>query len=172
MTQLEKVTANVAKLDFSKFPAELAPTINAKGWMASLLGGAVYKEPDPEYLLKLLMAQSILADTIEQAWELGTVRHLQDWLPNEPGAVLGPFEITDIYVAKSDFETGNPTYVIVSCVMLDTGEEERWSTGASQIQATLLGLLRHGVWPIQAKLLRGDIRDKGDRYMMNMVRPD
>lgn len=172
MTQLEKYNAAVANLDFTKFPGELGSVISPKGWMASLLGGVPYKEPDPEYLGKLIMAQSILAQTIEEAWASGEVKHLQEWLPDTPGAVLGPFEMTDVYVAKSDFETGNPTYVIVSCVMLDTGEEERWSTGASQIQATILGLLRHGVWPIRARLLRGDIKDKGDRYMMNLVQPD
>lgn len=172
MTKSLAQRSNADLLKFDKFPKELARIIEPRGWAQSLITGAPYKEPDPEYLLKLLMAQSIFAESIQAAWDNGSIRHLQEWVPDTPGATTGPFEMTDVYVAKSDFETGNPTYVIVSCVMLETGEEERWSTGASQIQATILGLLRHGVWPIRAKILRGDIKDKGDRYMLNLVQPD
>lgn len=158
--------------DLRRMPAALMTVVNGEAWCAAILYGERYKEPDPEFISKMLAAKAMFAETPEEVMDAAGVRRLQTWLPNTPGATTGPLECTDIYVAESDFETGNPTYVIFSAISLETGEEHRYSTGATNIQASFIGLLRNGVWPIRFQVKRGDSKDKGDRYLMLMLPPD
>lgn len=158
--------------DIGKIPASLTKIINPEGWINAILYGDKYKEPDPEFISRMLAAMSVFAETPEEAFAVNGVRRLQAWLPDTPNASTGPLELTDLYVAESDFETGNPTYVIMSTVNMETGEEVRWTTGATNVQATLIGLLRNGVWPIKFQVKRGDSKDKGGHYLMFMLPPD
>lgn len=160
------------QVDFSKLPPDFFTIINPQAWVDAILHGDKYREPDPDFISRLLAAQSIFADTIEEAFAAGGVRKLQEWLPDMPNASTGPMEITDLYVAESDFETGNPTYVLVSAVMLGSGEEVKFSTGATNVQATLIGLLRLGTWPIRCQCKRGDSKDKGGKYLIFVLPPD
>lgn len=157
---------------FDKLPERFFKIINPQAWVNAILYGDSYTEPEPDFISRLLAAQSIFADTIEDAFASAGVRKLQNWLPDTPGAEVGPFEITDLYVAKSDYETGNPSYVLITAVMLESGEEVKFSTGATNVQATLIGLLRLGHWPIRAKVKRGDTKDKGGHYLMFLLPPD
>lgn len=158
--------------DLGKIPTALMTIINPAAWINAILYRDSYTEPDPDFISRMLAAMSIFADTAEEAFASAGVRKLQQWLPDSPGQSTGPMEITDLYVAESDFETGNPTYVLVTCVMLEDGSTVKWSTGATNIQATLIGLLRNGVWPIRCQVKRGDSKDKGGRYLMFMLPPD
>lgn len=157
---------------FDRLPERFFSIINPEAWVNSILHGDKYTEPDPEFISRLLAAQAIFADTIEEAFASAGVKKLQEWLKNDPNATTGAFEITDLYVAESDFETGNPTFVLVSGIMLDSGEEFKCSTGATNVQATLIGLLRLGHWPIRCQFKRGDSKDKGGRYLIFVLPPD
>lgn len=161
-----------AVVTFDKLPANFNKIINPGAWVNAILYGDTYREPDQDFISRMLAAQSIFADKPEDAFASAGVRRLQKWLPDTPGATTGPMEITDLYVAESDFETGNPTFVLVTCMMLMDGTEEKWSTGATNIQATLIGLLRNGVWPIRCQVKRGDSKDKGGKYLIFMLPPD
>lgn len=168
--QLAKIKGDLTK--GHKLPAEFLAIINFEQWARAIVYREAYKEPNPDFISQMLALQAILAENIEQAWQAAGVKKLQEILANVPGASTGAREITDLYVAESDFETGNPCYVIISWLDLELGTEERVTTGATNIQATLIGLLKNGAWPIRCQVKRGDSKDKGDRYLMHMLPPD
>lgn len=157
---------------FDKVPERFFQIVNPGAWVNAILYGDPYKEPDPDFISRMLAAQSIFAESEEDAYSAMGILRLQTWLPDVPEATTGPMEITDLYVATSDFETGNPSYVIVSAVLLASGEDVRFTTGATNVQATLIGLLRNGVWPIRCQIKRGESKDKGGRYLTFMLPPD
>lgn len=169
-TDLSKITGQITK--GAKLPAEFNAIIHFEGWARSVLLKEQYTEPNPDYISTMLAMQAITAETIEEVWQANGVKKLQEILADNPGATTGPKEITDLYVAKSDFETGNPCYVIITWVDMELGTEEKVTTGATNIQATLIGLLKHGVWPMKVQVKRGDSKDKGGRYLMHMMPPD
>lgn len=157
---------------FDRLPEAFRTVINPEGWVNAILYRDAYEEPDPDFISKMLAAQSILAETLDEAWGTGEVIKLQKWLLDRPGETTGPLEITDLYVAASDFETGNPTFVLVSFIHMETGNMGKFSTGATNVQATLIGLLRLGHWPIKCQIKRGESKDKGGRYLLHLLPPD
>lgn len=170
--EIAKRSASLAKLDYSKVPAALGAIINMPEWAASIVVGAAYHEPNPDFVSQMLAYQVITADTIEEAFANQGVRQLQKMLPDTPEANTGNIEITDLYVAESDFETGQPTYVIVSVLSLEDGTTYKFTTGATNIQATIFALLRMGTWPIRCKIKRGETKDKGGRFLLFMLPAD
>jgi hypothetical protein len=156
----------------AKLPEAFNAIIRFEAWAQAVVNGKPYTEPQPDFISRMLAVQAITADTIADVWASAGVKQLQKMVPDTPGANTGPIEITDLYVAESDFETGNPTYVIITATDLEMGGEVKFTTGATNIQATLIGLLRHGMWPIKCKIMRGDSKDKGGRYLLFMLPPD
>lgn len=168
--QIEKSARPAVKFD--KVPEKFFAVVNPQEWVNAILYGDTYHEPNPDFISRMLAAQSIFAETAEEAFSSLGVRGLQKVLPDSPGATTGPLEITDLYVAASDYETGNPTYVVISAVELATGDEVKYTTGATNVQATFIGLLRNGVWPMRCQFKRGDQKDKGGKYLIFMLPPD
>jgi hypothetical protein len=158
--------------DKSRIPAGVELIINMEAWASAIVRRTPYKEPDPDFLSAMLAYQAITAETAYEVLNAAGIKGLQESIPDVPGAGTGPFELTDLYVAESDFETGNPCYVIMTVTDLELGEEKKYSTGATNIQASLIGLLANGVWPIRAQIKRGDSKDKGGRHVMVMLPPD
>lgn len=156
----------------AKLPERVNEIIRFEDWAQAVVYGTPYKEPDPDFISRMLALQAITAGTIEQVWQSAGVKKLQDLIPDTPQATTGPREILDLYVAESDFETGNPCYVIITWLDLELGKEEKVTTGATNIQATLIGLLKFGTWPIRCQVKRGDSKDKGGRYLLLMLPPD
>lgn len=163
------VTALVKR---SKLPDAVSSVIDLEGWAWSVLDRRDYNEPDPEFVSRMLAFQTITADTIEEIFRQAQIKQLQKLVADTPGASTGPLELDDLYVAKSDFETGNPTYVIASVHRLDEDYEYKFTTGATNVQATFIALLAHGVWPIRFQVVRGDSKDKGGRYLFFVTPPD
>lgn len=172
MTELAVRQDAVARIDYRKIPPAINAIINVEGWVKSILLKAPYSEPNPDYVSTMIAFQTITAQTIEEVFEQAGVKGLQKTLTNVPEATTGPIEITDIYVAETDFETGNPCYIIITATDLETGEEWKRTTGATNVQATILGLLLNGMWPIRCQIKRGDTKDKGGRYLMFVLPPD
>lgn len=164
-------TGNIIR-DQSRIPEALLPVINVEAWARSIVRGVKYKEPDPDYISRTLALQIIAAETVEEIYSRTEIRRVQDWIPDTPGATSGPLELLDLYVSASDYETGNPTFVIMTFLDMETGEEFKATTGATNIQATLIGLLAHGQWPIRVQIKRGEVKDKGGRYLLFMLPPD
>jgi hypothetical protein len=156
----------------SKLPEEIASIINFEGWARSIVFREAYTEPNPDFIAQSLSLKAIMADTIEEIWAANGVKKLQELLPDEPGASTGPLELTELYVAASDFESGNPTYVIITVVNLTHGATMKFTTGATNVQATLIGLLKLGHSPMRFQIKRGDSKDKGGRYLTFMLPPD
>ena len=161
-----------AAIDRIRVPEAISEIINVPGWIRSILLGRKYEEPDPDFISRMLALQAIEAETTEELFRASGVLKVQEIVPDVPLGEYGPFEITDYYVASSDFETGNPTYVIISGVLLDSGDEFRCTTGATNIQTTLIALIGLNVWPIRAKFKRSEIKDKGGRYLLFLMPPD
>lgn len=159
-------------LRLDRVPEVLSVVINVEAWASSILRKTPYAEPNPDFISTMIAWQTITAETAEEVFSQAGVGQLQKMVPDAPEAGTGPIEITDIYVAASDYETGNPSYVIVTAVHMDTGDEFKFTTGATNVQATFLGLLLNGVWPIRCQIKRGTSKDKGGRYLFFVVPPD
>lgn len=146
-------------------PEALQDKMNLSAWAESLANKAPYKEPDPDYLSRMLLIQTLTAATPEEVFAQSGIRKLQELVPNAPGMTSGPGTITDLYVTASDFGEGAPCYIIVDFMSAVTGELTRFSTGASQLQAQILALLSFGTWPIDCEIKRTDRKDRGGRYL-------
>lgn len=153
-------------------PDTLQGIISLDAWAESLVNGKAYDEPYPDYLSKMLLLQTITAESVADVYRQGGLAKLQEAVPNIPGGTTGPIEITDLYVTGSDFGEGVPCYVIVTATSMDTGEQRKYTTGASQVQAQLLRLLSLGVWPIKCQIRRLDRKDRGGRYLFWLFPPD
>jgi hypothetical protein len=156
----------------AKLPEAFGAIIDLEAWAQSIVYGTPYKDPNPEYISMMLAMLTITAESEMEVWEQNGVIGVQKLVPDQPGAKSDPFEITDLYVTASDFTTGAPCFCIISGRYLGSGEDFKCTTGALNIQATLIGLLKLGTWPIRCKFLRGDTKDKGDKYLLFLMPPD
>jgi len=172
MTQLDRVQKRAVNINFTNVPEALGAIVNVEKWASAVLRKTPYEEPNPDYISTMIAWQTITAQSVEEVFQQAGVHKMQEMIPNVPGATTGAVEIIDLYVASSDFETGNPSYVIITAASLDTGEEWKATTGATNVQATLLGLLVNGMWPIKCQIKRGDTKDKGGRYLLFVLPPD
>ena len=159
-------------LNLAKVPEVISSVVNVTAWVSAVLTGSAYIEPDPEFVARRIAFATITAETIEAVFAQANIKGLQKIIPDTPGATTGPLELVDLYVASSDFETGNPSYVIVTAIDMELGTELKFTTGATGVQSTLIGLLLHGVWPIKCQIKRGDGKDKGGRHLLFVLPPD
>lgn len=164
--EVTRQETSLRNLDLSRIPEAIGAVIDVKGWAESLIIHTSYTEPNPDFISQMLAFNVMTAASIEEAFQSQNVKQLQRMLPNVPEASTGNIEITDLYVAESDFETGNPTYVIVTCTSMEDGISYKFTTGATNVQATIFALLRLGMWPIQCRIVRGQTKDKGGRYLL------
>lgn len=153
-------------------PEGVSTIINMEAWASAIVRGTKYVEPAPGFIERTIALKAITAETVDEVFERAEIRRVQQWIPDTPDATSGPLELIDLYVAPSDFETGNPTFVIMTVISTETGEEFKATTGAMNVQASLIGLLANGVWPIRFQIKRGDVKDKGGRYLLFMLPPD
>lgn len=151
---------------------DLMQIINLSSWAESLVNGAPYDEPDPTYLQRALLMQTLTAKSAEEVLNANGIRKLQESIPDLADSSTGPIEITDLYVTGSDFGEGLPTYVIFGGTDLEMRREVRYSTGATQVQASFLALLNLGVWPIRCQIKRLSRKDKGGRHLFWVTTPD
>jgi hypothetical protein len=172
MTDIDTRAKRLPAINFKNVPDALGAVVDVRAWVDSILRKTPYEEPNPDFISTMIAFQTISAQSVEEVFANAGVSKIQEMLANVPGATTGPIEITDLYVAASDFETGNPCFVIISAISLETGEEWKGTTGATNVQATILGLLVNGMWPIKCQIKRGDSKDKGGRYLLFVLPPD
>jgi len=149
-------------------PAQLEGKIYLSAWAESLVNGAKYVEPDPNYLSRLLIMQTLTATSLDEVFEQGGIQGLQKAIPNVPDAGTGPIVITDLYVTGSDLNEGVPCYVILTTTHMETGVVTKFTTGAQQLQAQILAALSWGQWPIPCQIKRTDRKDKSGKYLFWM----
>lgn len=172
MSEISARKSTMPQLNLKHIPAALGAIVNVEAWASAILRGTPYAEPDPDFISRMIAWETISAQTIEEAFEQNKVRRIQKMIADSPGATTGPIEITDLYVASSDFETGNPTFLIISATDLTTGESWRATTGATNVQATIMALMLNGMWPIRCQIKRGDSKDRGGKYLLFVLPPD
>lgn len=153
-------------------PPELDGLFYVQSWAKSLLTGADYNEPNPEYMSQRMLMLTASATTLEELFTENTLEGLQKLLPNEPWASTGPIMFTDLYVAKSDLEDGAKTYMLFSYLSKETGAETTTSTGATQLQLQVCSMLGMGIWPIEGQIKRTDRKDRGGRYLIRFYPED
>lgn len=159
-------------LEKAKWPENLATQINFPGWARAIALDEKYAEPIPGYISRMLALQSMMADTPEKVFLANNVKGLQEIIPDAPGATSGPHEIMDLYVAESDIAEGYSCYVIVEWLDLELGQVSKWTTSATNVMATLIGLLKFGQWPIRCQIKRGDSKDKSGKHLLTLLPPD
>lgn len=155
-----------------QLPEILRDKIILSAWANSLVNRVEYMEPDPDYLSRLLITQTLTATSLEAVFEQNQIRGLQKAIPQVPDAGTGPIEIYDLYVTSSDLNEGAPCYMILSCTHLETGEQTKYTTGSQQLQAQVLAALGHGMWPIRCNIKRLDRKDKGGKFLFWMFPPE
>lgn len=153
-------------------PAQLAGKIELSAWAESLVNKAKYVDPDPDYLSRLLIVQTLTAENMDAVFEQGAIQGLQKAIPNVPDAGTGPIVITDLYVTGSDLNEGVPCYVIITATHMETGVISKYTTGAQQLQAQLLASLSWGRWPIPCQIKRLDRKDRSGKYLFWMFPPE
>lgn len=153
-------------------PVELQGTVVLREWAESLVNHEPYHEPDPDYLSRLLLLQTLTAETADKVFERSGIKKLQESIANVPGAGTGPVEFTSIYVTSSDFGEGAPCYMIFELTDLETAVASKYTTGATQLQAQVLRLISLGVWPIRGQIRRIDRKDRGGRYLFQLYPVD
>ncbi len=172
MTTIAKQDHKAKLVRTDLLPERINDLINVEAWARSIVYKTKYVEPNPDFISEMLAFKIITATSLDEIFQQAKIEHLQQMVPNTPGANTGAIEITDIYVAASDFEQGNPCYVILTWTDLELGAEHRVGTGATNVQATLIALLANGQWPIRCKIMRGDQKGKGEEYLFFVVPPD
>lgn len=160
------------QMEKAKWPPHLKDQIDFVGWARAILMGEKYKEPIPDYISKMLALQTIMAGSPEEVFAAAGVKGLQEIIPDLPDAGTGPHEILDVYVAESDIETGYSCFIIVEWLDLELGGTQKWTTSATNVMSTMLGLLKFGQWPIRCQIKRGDSKDKSGKHLLIMLPPD
>lgn len=151
---------------------ELRAIIDLTQWANSLVNGQDYHDPDPEYLSRALMYQTLTATSVDAVLSEGGIRKLQESVTDVPGASTGPIEVDDLYVTGSDFGEGSKTYIIFGGTDMELGNRVKYSTGAGQVQAQFLALINLGVWPIRCQVKRTSRKDRGGRHLFWVTTPD
>lgn len=149
----------------ARLPSELDGLINLSAWAECLINGKKYNEPDPDYLSRTLLTQTLMAETPEDVFNVNDLDGLQKLIPNGPGLGTGPVEINGLYVAHSSLNDKNATYMIMDITDLETGNITKTTTGAGQLQAQIMRLLGFGIWPIRCQIKRTERKDRGGRYL-------
>jgi hypothetical protein len=88
--------------EFPPLPEVLADKIDCRAWLASVLGGVPYEEPDPDYIAREMLMNVFLTEDLNEALTGTEMDGLQDIVENFAGATTGPIRFTDIYVASSN----------------------------------------------------------------------
>src|SRR5258708_19752091 len=71
-------------------PPELADNLNLSRWAESLANGAPYAEPDPNYLSRLLIRQTLEATSPQPVSSPNPLHAFHTPTPNAPRAATGP----------------------------------------------------------------------------------
>lgn len=95
---------------------------------------------DPELIGLLLTAQILSAETPEEVLTSteaeGVRQHLDE-----------PMELHNLTFLRSEYEQGQPFYVVMRCTILETGEQIAVTTGSRRITAQAFQLDRRGWLP-------------------------
>lgn len=159
-------------LKTAQWPEHLKDQINFEAWARAIVFGDKYKEPIPDYISRLLAIEAMLAPTPEEVFKATGVKGLQEIIPDTPGATSGPRELLDVYVSESSIETGYSCFIIVEWLDLEFGTRSKFTTSATNVMSTLIGLLKFGQWPIRCQIMRGDSKDKSGKHLLLLMPPD
>lgn len=151
-----------------ELPPALEGKIDLLGWLNTLVHGVKYREPDPEYMARAMMIQSLTATTVEQLLDDSGLLKLQEEIDNFAGATSGPIEIVDLYITGSDLSEDEAAYMILTIVDLETRVVGRYSTGAGSLQTKIMGMIALGQWPIRGQIVRTASKDKGGRHLFQL----
>lgn len=95
---------------------------------------------DPERVALLITAQVLNADTPEEVLSSSEATGLRQYLDQ-------PFELERVDFQRSDYEQGQPFYVVMHGTDLATGERVVLTTGSRKVTAQAFQLQRRGWLP-------------------------
>lgn len=156
-------------------PDVLRGKVDTYEWKKSILLKTPYTATDDGTVALLIAMQTLSAETSHDVLSGGEVIKLQELVPNLPNESVGPFLMTDLLVASSDYfddraenPESNPTFVVMTVVDIESGVVDRVSTGATQIQVQCLRQVELGEFPFGFEFIRTRSKDKGGRYILKM----
>jgi len=152
-------------LDPAPLPPVLAGLIDLKGWLKCLTEGEVYVPPNPDYMSQRMLLTTLMAPTPEALYGEAELDGLQKLIPDLPGQGTGNIVIDDLYVSPSTLQETPSTYMLLTYTVQRSGFQVTTDTGAQRLQATFLGLLAMGVWPIEGQIVRSKSTDRGGRHL-------
>lgn len=148
-------------------PDELKDLFSVKAWVHSLTTGAPYEEMDPDFMAKRMMMLTLSATTVDEILSDVPMDGLQKLIPDVPWQGTGNITLTGLYVAKSQQQVGNPTYMLFTYINEATGEEVTTTTGATKLQLQWASMLALGIWPIRGQIKRTERKDRGGRHLFS-----
>lgn len=156
------------QVEFAALPEVLEGKIDVRGWLASVVAGVPYVEPDPDLIGREMLLNVFLTEDLNEALMGSNMDGMQDVIEDFVGNTTGPIRLTDMYVLSSDLEDKQGVYVILEWVSLETGHTTRCSTGAGTVQISLLRYLQQGIWPIECQIVRDKATDQGGRHLLKV----
>lgn len=153
-------------------PERIKATVDIKAWANCLFNQEVYAVADPDEMQRQMLMRFLMAETVEEVLQDQEGYKLQDMVPDVAGASTPPLELTDIGVYPGDLGPTPGTFVVIFATNLETGEEIRFSTSATNVQVQLMKIMTLDTWPIKCRIKRLDAVDQGDRHIFRMVPVD
>lgn len=157
-----------AQVEFPPLPEALEGKVDVRGWLACLVMGVPYVEPDPELIAREMLLNVFLTEDLTTALTGSDMDGMQDVIEDYAGATTGPIRILDFYVLSSNLEDKDGVYVILEYLSMETGQTVRCSTGAGTVQMALLRFLQAGIWPIECQIVRDKATDRGGRHLLKV----
>jgi hypothetical protein len=154
--------------EFPPLPETLEGKIDPKAWLACVVAGVPYVEPDPELIAREMLLNVLLTEDLATALTGAEMDGMQNVVEDFAGATTGPIRITDFYVLSSNLEGRDGCYVILEWVSMETGQVTRCSTGAGTIQMSLIRYLASDIWPIECQIVRDKATDQGGRHLLKI----
>jgi hypothetical protein len=148
-------------------PPELSGLFDIRAWIHSLTTRAEYEELNPDFMAQRMMMLTLSATTAEEVMQDVPMDGLQKLILDAPWQSSGNITIHGLYVAKSDKQDGNRTYMLLEWFDKTTGADVTTTTGATKLQLQFASLLALGVWPIQGQIKRTDRKDRGGRHLFS-----
>lgn len=123
-------------------------------WAAALMERADYEEDAAANAGLDIIAAILGAQTSAEALAATTMRSVEELIGPDPGAHSPVLEITGATPLKSTFDDGPSCFAVISCTIVETGEQFKLTCGARAVQAAILAHVYRGWLPFRCILTR------------------
>lgn len=131
--------------DLADMFREVEPTPReVMGW---ILGQEEMPETDPEEGARAIVARILSAESADDVLSISSVTHAQEILQV-------PLEIFRVKWQRGTFEEGTTCYVVLSAVVIETGERVTITCGGTNVMVQLVKMGIIGAFPFKARITK------------------